>query len=324
MHPEESGKWKVSVFNSTLQVNLVGAETMSLCGQTSKSTALVGKCMPQIPRIVPHGAGRLPNPTVRCGSRARGYRNEKDAAADHPIRVGRRETILRGVSTVGVCGCASCCGNNRGGWYDKYFAYALSHTMDKYEGLITPTKDKLFAKLQASGAKNILEVGVGYGPNARYYGNSEEFAVTGLDPNPAMEPYANEMADSVGLKDFTFLESYAENIPVETSTFDAAVCTLVLCSVSSVSDVLKEIQRVVKPGGMFFFIEHVAAPPGTFAAIGQKVLDPVQGLVADGCHLNRNTLESISKASFSEIEAERFEIPDLGILSNHIWGVATV
>lgn len=63
---------------------------------------------------------------------------------------------------MGMCGCGACL-RKRGGWYDKYFAYALSHNMGKYEELIAPTKHDLFQRLADTGAENILEVGVGYG-----------------------------------------------------------------------------------------------------------------------------------------------------------------
>lgn len=61
-----------------------------------------------------------------------------------------------------MCGCDACL-RNRGGLYDRFFAYSLSHTMGEYENLITPTKHELFQRLADTGAKNILEVGVGYG-----------------------------------------------------------------------------------------------------------------------------------------------------------------
>ena len=74
---------------------------------------------------------------------------------------------------------------------------------------------------------------------------------------------------------------------VADKTIDSVVSTLVLCSVPSLDTTLKEILRVLKPGGTFLFIEHIAAPPGTWLRKIQGVIRPVWKAIADGCNPDR-------------------------------------
>lgn len=114
---------------------------------------------------------------------------------------------------------------------------------------------------------------------------------------------------------------YVGHVSYSTSAF---VMAQVLCSVMDINAALKEVQRVLKPGGSFLFIEHVSAPIGSVQLLEQKLLNPLQQLVADGCHLDRSTLTLIEKAGFSSVQARSFEVDGLGILSPHIAGIAIV
>lgn len=87
---------------------------------------------------------------------------------------------------------------------------------------------------------------------------------------------------------------------------------------------LKEIHRVVRPGGQFLFLEHVIGPSGSSTRLGQYVLNPLQQVLADGCHLTRDTLKSIREAGFAAVDAKEFNVDGLSILAPHIVGVATV
>jgi ubiquinone/menaquinone biosynthesis C-methylase UbiE len=113
----------------------------------------------------------------------------------------------------------------------------------------------------------------------------------------------------------------AEQLGMPSASVDAVVSTLVLCSVPSVAAVLKEILRVLKPGGRFVFIEHVAAPRGTMLRFGQQFVRPLSICFADGCHPDRETGEAIEAAGFGEVKLERFRAP-LWLASPHVAGVA--
>ena len=98
--------------------------------------------------------------------------------------------------------------------------------------------------------------------------------------------------------------------------------TQVLCSVLSVERALSEILRVLKPGGKFLFIEHVAASQPQLR-FWQHVLNPLQQASADGCHLDRDTLKSIKSSGFAHTDAACFTVDGLGLIGPHIAGIAT-
>ncbi|KAL1218452.1 Sterol methyltransferase-like 3 [Cardamine amara subsp. amara] len=210
-------------------------------------------------------------------------------------------------------------------WYKELFALFLSKGMQSYEAEIADYKRKLFHNLTGK-AEKVLEIGVGTCPNLKYYASNENIYVFGIDPNHKMEKYACEAAREAGMKpeNFRFMQGVGEAIPLDDDSVDAVVATLVLCSVSDVTQTLNEIKRVLKPGGIFVFIEHVAAKDGSFLRNVQNVLDPVQYVVADGCHLTRNTDLYISAAGFdggTEINnAAIYSFP--WIIRPHVYGVA--
>lgn len=98
----------------------------------------------------------------------------------------------------------------------------------------------------------------------------------------------------------------------------------VLCSVPDVQKSVREMRRVLKPGGKLYFLEHVAAnPEEPLLRAAQYFLTPVQQLLADGCHLNRDPLQSLTSAGFAKIESRRFKVPGMGIIAPHVSGIAT-
>ncbi|CAL9240026.1 unnamed protein product [Arabidopsis halleri] len=210
-------------------------------------------------------------------------------------------------------------------WYKELFAWFLSTGMRSYESEIADYKRKLFEKL-AGKAETVLEIGVGTGPNLKYFAGNENVCVFGMDPNHKMEKYACESAREAGMKpeNFRFIQGVGEAIPLDDDSMDAVVATLVLCSVSDVTQTLNEIKRVLKPGGIFLFIEHVAAKDGSFFRHVQNILDPLQQVVADGCHLTRNTDLYISAAGFdggTEINNTAiYSFP--WIIRPHVYGAA--
>lgn len=196
----------------------------------------------------------------------------------------------------------------------RIHAWMLGHCAARYERLVAERKRGLLSNLGG----DILEIGPGAGPNLRYYSKDSHWI--GVEPNPYMVPYLRKAAEHAGLK-IEIRSGLAEDLPAEDASIDAVVGTLVLCSVSDPGRVLREILRVLKPGGRFLFLEHVAAPQGTRLRRVQRLIRPVWTRIADGCHPDRETGPAIKHAGFAEVEYEDFRLP-LGPVATQIAGSA--
>ncbi|XP_050204120.1 uncharacterized protein LOC126654099 [Mercurialis annua] len=210
-------------------------------------------------------------------------------------------------------------------WYEEFYASALnSQMMQSYEAEISAYKSQLFANLRGN-AKKVLEIGIGTGPNLKYYAGDGDLEIFGVDPNAKMEKYAEAAAQAAGLPsaNFRFIQSAGEAIPLRDASVDAVVGTLVLCSVTDVDRTLQEVKRVLRPGGFYLFVEHVAAKDGTFLRYVQNVLDPLQQTVADGCHLTRETGKKIDEAGFSHLNLTSIFLSNTAFLNPQVYGIAT-
>jgi SAM-dependent methyltransferase len=108
-------------------------------------------------------------------------------------------------------------------------------------------------------------------------------------------------------RDARIVEADAEALPFPDDSFDAVVCTLVLCSVRDPQRALDELRRVLRPDGSFYFLEHVRSDDPRTARLQDRV-NPIWRFVANGCNCNRPTLSLIER-SFSVDEVERGEVP---------------
>jgi len=201
-------------------------------------------------------------------------------------------------------------------WYQRFFAWLMAHATDDYEADMSEQKCELFKNLQG----NILEIGPGTGPNLRYY--PQDIHWIGIEPNPYMYPYLHQEADRLGLK-INIKCGTAEQLKAENNSIDAVVSTLVLCSVPNLSTVLEEIRRVLKPGGQFLFVEHVAAPDQTRLRRIQNWIQPFWTVIGDGCRPNRETWVALENAGFERVDYQHFRANVPAIVSPQIIGIAT-
>jgi ubiquinone/menaquinone biosynthesis C-methylase UbiE len=196
----------------------------------------------------------------------------------------------------------------------RLFARMMANRSGQNDELLGERKRSLLGGLHGS----ILEIGPGTGPNLAYY--PADVTWVGVEPNPAMHPYLYKEAQRLGMQ--VVLHGVgAEHLPAADASLDAVVATHVLCSVGDQSRALQEVLRVLKPGGRFVFIEHVAAQPHTSTRRIQGWIRPVWQVFGDGCHLDRETWVAIQTAGFSAVELEHFNI-GTPFVGPHIAGTA--
>ncbi|MEM8534177.1 MAG: class I SAM-dependent methyltransferase [Chloroflexota bacterium] len=199
-------------------------------------------------------------------------------------------------------------------WMKRMSAAMIDQNSRVYEPFVADRKRTLFAQF----AGDILEIGPGTGANLSWYPPSIRW--TGVEPNPYMHPYLHRTAAQLDMN-IHILSNTAEHLNIQNSTIDIVVATLVLCSVKDPMRVLQEIRRVLKPDGRFVFIEHVAAPQGSWMRRFQHLIQPVWGICADGCHVTRETWRVIEQVGFKSVKIEHFCLP-LSVVGPHIAGTA--
>lgn len=206
-----------------------------------------------------------------------------------------------------------------------FFAFTMDSYARYYNKIMKSKKEELFQSLDehlkhVNG--DILEIGAGTGANFQLYPNG--CSVVALDPNEHMNSYlcrSKEFYPNVNLKHY-IVGSAEDMNKIEDQSVSVVVATLVLCSVDSVELALKEIIRVLKPGGRFYFLEHVKGK-GYWMSCLQNIMNPIWFYVADGCHVARNTESLIRKADFKNVECQCFDTKvHPPFLRPHIMGFA--
>lgn len=142
----------------------------------------------------------------------------------------------------------------------------------------------------------VLEVGTGTGVNLKYYDKSK---IDKLILSDQKLTKTVKKIDGV-----TVVEASVTSLPFSNETFDYVVATLVFCSVDDVVKGLSEIERVLKPGGTYVFIEHIL-PRKRFLKGMFNFVNPLWRKVASGCNLNRVFIKTLESANFT-IETHRF------------------
>jgi ubiquinone/menaquinone biosynthesis C-methylase UbiE len=164
---------------------------------------------------------------------------------------------------------------------------------------------ELRAQLLAGAVGQVLEIGGGTGHNLPHYGPAVD-TLTITEPQPPMlrrlQRKAQEMAPATQV-----LRAPAEDLPFEDGTFDAVVSTLVLCGVDDQPRALRELRRVLRPGGQFLFFEHLRADDPHLARL-QDRMNWLNRLVVC-CDCNRPTLSSIQDAGFTISHLEHTTLP---------------
>ena len=154
---------------------------------------------------------------------------------------------------------------------------------------------------QAHGV--VLEVGAGGGQNFPFYDPTRVVRVEAVEPDEAMLVEARRRL-TAALVPITLTRAAVEVLPFPDAYFESAVVTLVLCSVRDPERGLREIWRVLKPGGTLLLLEHVRAQ-GKIAAWVQDALVPLSTRCMGNCHWNRDTLSTVLQTGFEATQVRQ-------------------
>ena len=162
------------------------------------------------------------------------------------------------------------------------------------------------SELLSGIAGNVLEIGSGTGVNIQYYPRTVERLFL-TEPDPDMLAILRKNVNSLRGVEAEVQCFPADDIRTPDDSFDAAVSTLVLCSVDAPGSALDELKRVLKPGGKLYFIEHVVAKSNPGLVKWQKFFQPFWKFMCGNCQLTRDTERAIVEAGFTLESIERVQ-----------------
>lgn len=177
-------------------------------------------------------------------------------------------------------------------WWSEQVVPRATHVL-----LANPAVASRRREVMAGVAGNVVEIGFGSGPTLATY--PADVRVLAVEPSPVARRLAASRIAGCGAA-VEFVGADAERIPLETGSADAAVSVFTLCTVPDAARALRELRRVLRPGGRLHFLEHGLSPdPGV--ARWQRWLTPIQRRLGAGCHLDRPIAELVRSAGFEPV-----------------------
>jgi len=161
-------------------------------------------------------------------------------------------------------------------------------------------------ELLAEAAGRVLEIGFGTGLNIPHYPRIVR-SVTAVDPVSLLPRRLSDRIARAAVP-ISLVYATAERLPFVSERFDCAICTFTLCTIPDPLAALREIRRVLKPGGRFHFLEHGRSDLASVAK-WQDRLNPLQNVVGCGCNLNRPIDRLIAQAGLSLELLNRSVVP---------------
>ena len=199
------------------------------------------------------------------------------------------------------------------GLYSKYILPKIAHSLCSHQ-IIKQQREKVVPRAKGK----VLEIGIGSGLNLPFYDPGKVEYVWGLDPS-------HEMWNLADIKDIHFdieyLQAPAETVPLDEKIADTILMTYTLCTVRDAVKALKEMRRVLKPGGELLFCEHGAAPDEKVRK-WQDRLNPIWKIMAGGCNLNRQIPTLLEHGGFKIQKMETMFIEGAKFGSFNYWGTA--
>jgi SAM-dependent methyltransferase len=182
------------------------------------------------------------------------------------------------------------------------FNAAFFATMGPYlERSLRPRKRRVFAELPGT----VVELGSGVGANLRYLPPGS--TLIAIEPNLAMHRRLRAAAERQGVH-LDLRDRLAEHTGLPAQSADSVISSLVLCTVADPAEVLAEVRRILRPGGTFRFVEHVAAPAGTPTRSLQRALRRPWAWTFEGCSCERDLAALVRAAGFDRVDIEPYRL----------------
>ncbi len=181
--------------------------------------------------------------------------------------------------------------------YKIYQQHIFPHLLNQV--MQTPALMDLRRELLLGVSNEVLEIGFGTGLNLPFYQLVDKLYA--LEPNADIFKLAETRIQQAAFP-VEHIQASAENLPFAANSLQHVVSTWTLCSIPDLEQSLKEIYRVLQPGGTLHVVEHVLNRQNLKIQCLQHLLTPIQKKVADGCHLNRDIENALLETGF-EIES---------------------
>jgi len=193
------------------------------------------------------------------------------------------------------------------GRFNAWFFAALDGYMHwKYANI----KSRLFEQAPPV----VVELGPGSGANLRYLPRGSRLIA--IEPNRHMYPVLRRRATQCGI-DLDLRELTGEKLDLASASVDFVFSSLVLCSVAKPEQVIAEVRRVLRPGGRFACIEHVAAPVGSGIHGLQRLIRRPWKWVFEGCDLCRDTGATLQASGFAQVYVQPLVLPTIFVPIRH-------
>lgn len=202
------------------------------------------------------------------------------------------------------------------GFYSKHIFPRL---MDWGLGSRIVARERRAALDPARG--NVLEIGFGTGLNLPHYPPAVT-KLTVIDPNPMLPDRVARRISEAKMPVEQLKLDASGRLPFEDASFDSVVSTFTLCSIDDLAAALREIRRVLRPEGLFLFLEHGRSDDPRVAK-RQDFLNPLQKIVGCGCNMNRAIGDLIRQGGFRIVKLDRYVMPDTPRLLGELYrGIA--